>query len=151
MRGKTDKKGMEVRMDTLTLKRVHPVQGKPVHVVVEYNGQAVGTLEVPFTGWLKLKKLLEKGGEVDNREGGLLGLKVKVIGVSDGVTLPKAVVPPVKKLPPPANEMPLIYTDDEEEGELKEALEQAKQDAAVEERAATAEELVRSLRGESNG
>jgi hypothetical protein len=134
-------------MDTLTLKRVHPVQGKPVHVVAEYNGQVVGQLEVPFTGWLKLKKLLEKGGEADKREGGLLGLKVKVIGVSEEVALLK----PVLTRKTSVDSIPIVYTDDEEEGELKEALEQAKQDAAVEERAATAEELVRSLRGESNG
>jgi len=71
----------------------------------------------------------------------LLGFEVKVVGVM------AAVVPPVKKSPPPANEMPLV--PDEEEGELKEALEQAELDEVQEPAPATADELVRSLRGET--
>ena len=67
-------------MDKLVLARTQPIQGQPVSVAVLWNEEAVGELLVPFTAWLKLKKLLEKGLEMDAREDHALQVKLTIRG-----------------------------------------------------------------------
>ena len=67
-------------MDKLVLERTQPVQGQPVDVFVRWNDYNVGTLSFDFKAWLKFKKLLEKGLEMDAREDHALQLKLTVKG-----------------------------------------------------------------------
>ena len=67
-------------MDKLVLARTQPIQGQPVSVAVLWNDEAVGELLVPFAAWLKLKKLLEKGLEMDAREDHALQVKLTIRG-----------------------------------------------------------------------
>ena len=67
-------------MDKLVLARTQPIQGQPVSVTVLWNDEAVGELLVSFTAWLKLKKLLEKGLEMDAREDHALQVKLTIRG-----------------------------------------------------------------------
>lgn len=67
-------------MDKLTLLRTQPVQGHPVYVDVLWNNEKIGELDLPFQGWLKFKRLLEKGLELDARENKGLDMQVKIAG-----------------------------------------------------------------------
>jgi hypothetical protein len=68
-------------MDKLTLQRVSPKPGQAVSVAVLWNEESCGTLLVPWKGWIKLKKLLEKGIEADAREQKPLQLRLLIEGV----------------------------------------------------------------------
>ena len=70
--------------DVLALKRSQPVQGKPVNVKVEWNGEKVGYLHLPFAAWIKLNRLLGHGVEMDKKEDRKLNVRVKVEGLEDG-------------------------------------------------------------------
>lgn len=74
---------MNPKFDNLTLIRTQPVQGQPVHVNVLWNGAKCGDLVLPFSAWLKLKRLLEKGKDMDARENNALGLNLSVRGVQE--------------------------------------------------------------------
>lgn len=67
-------------MDRLILERTQPVQGQDVQVTVLWNGLIVGELNLGFKMWLKFKKLLEKGVEMDAREDHQLDVKLTVTG-----------------------------------------------------------------------
>lgn len=67
-------------MDRLTLERTQPVQGKPVEVTVLWNDEEIGLLVFGFAGWLKFKKLLEKGLEMDARENYALQMRLNIRG-----------------------------------------------------------------------
>lgn len=67
-------------MDKLTLLRTQPVQGHPVYVDVLWNGDKVGELDMPFQGWIKLQRLVQKGLEMDARENKGLQLQLHVAG-----------------------------------------------------------------------
>lgn len=67
-------------VDKLTLQRTQPVQGHQVYVDVLWNGDKVGELDLPFTGWIKFNRLLQKGIELDARENKALNISVKVEG-----------------------------------------------------------------------
>lgn len=71
----------ETKIDRLTIRRSQPVQGQQVDVLMDWNGQFVGELRLPFGAWLKFKRLLEKGVEQDGRENYGLALKVNVKGI----------------------------------------------------------------------
>lgn len=64
-------------MDKLTIERTQPVQGKQVEATVLWNEEHIGDLYFDFTAWLKFKRLLEKGMEMDTREDH--GLKLKLV------------------------------------------------------------------------
>lgn len=72
---------MNAQVDRLTVRRSQPVQGQPVDVLVDWNGQFIGELRLPFTGWLKFKRLLEKGIEGDARENYALQVKLSIQGI----------------------------------------------------------------------
>lgn len=85
---------MAKNVDRLKLLRVQPVQGRPVEVRVLWNDAPVGWLELPFTGWLKFKKLLEAGLEQDARADHALQLKLSIAGMqADGPPAPTAQAP----------------------------------------------------------
>jgi hypothetical protein len=69
------------KQDVLTIRRSQPVQGQQVDALVDWNGQFVGELRLPFGGWLKFKRLLEKGIEMDGRENYGLGVRVTFTGL----------------------------------------------------------------------
>jgi hypothetical protein len=135
--------------DTLLIQRSQPVQGAQVAAKVFWNGVAVGELTLPFTGWIKINRLLQKGTELDQREGGQVQVRYKVSG--DGaVTLPKAVSPvrtPVVK-PLQTEEFDPDIAAAERQAKLDEAQGGPEQQAAQPLVAVTADELVKSLRGE---
>jgi hypothetical protein len=92
------------KQDVLTIRRSQPVQGQQVDALVDWNGQFVGELRLPFGGWLKFKRLLEKGIEMDARENYGLGVRVTFTG------LPQ-VEPPIDAPQPakPAERRPPAY------------------------------------------
>lgn len=86
-------------MDKLVLERTQPVQGNPVDVRVSWNGEMVGELTFTFQGWLKFKKLLEKGLEMDAREDHALNMKLSVVGmgvVAKGESYPQGKTQPYR-------------------------------------------------------
>ena len=136
--------------DVFMVKRSHAVQGQTVTALFAYNDEDIGSLVLPFRAWVKLKRLLENGVAHDQREGNALKVKVKVQGLEEVPPLQNPPTPPVGQLrfvQAPTEGIPIIYTDDEDDPDIAAAEQQAKHDAAVEGRAATAEQLVQSLRG----
>lgn len=77
--------------DKLVVSRTQAVQGHPVAVFLEWNGEPIGELEMPFGAWLKFKRLLEKGVEQDARENYALQLKLSIKGIA---VLEPAMLPP---------------------------------------------------------
>jgi hypothetical protein len=71
-------------MDKLVLERTQPVQGQRVDVAMLWNDESLGEISFDFHAWLKFKRLLEKGLELDARENHGLDLKLIVKG-RDGV------------------------------------------------------------------
>ena len=67
-------------MDKLILERTQPIQGQRVGVKVKWNDVAVGGLSFEFKAWLKFKRLLELGMEMDARADHGLDLKLVVRG-----------------------------------------------------------------------
>jgi len=149
------------QVDVFTVRRSHAVQGRDVEAYFDYNGTHVGRLTLPFAGWVKLKRLLENGVTYDQREGNALKVKVKVMGLEEEQAV--AIVLPLKTPHPPETryevgqpqfqrvntEGTVQVQDDDYDEDIAVAEQQAKHDIAVEQRAATSEQLVRSLRGES--
>lgn len=128
--------------DVLTLRRTRPVQGQPVAVAVEWNGQPLGTLEFPFVGWIKMQKLLQKGAELDGREGHLLGVKLNIKGTTEDPKQPQLIVAA------PITAISVEQDDLEAEDALAIAEIEAQAQSASEGHGAThTEQLVRSLRG----
>ena len=66
--------------DRLVLERTQPVQGQRVDVLVLWNGQGIGEVSFEFQAWLKFKRLLEKGMDLDAREDHSLNLRLTVKG-----------------------------------------------------------------------
>lgn len=82
--------------DKLVLERTQPVQGQRVDVLVVWNGEGVGEISLPFEAWIKVKKLLEMGVEMDARQDHQLNIKLTVKGrsvVAVGDRYPTAVQP----------------------------------------------------------
>ncbi len=84
-------------MDVLTILRTQPVQGQPVTAGLLWNDEAIGTLDMPFAAWIKVKRLLEKGLEMDARENYALKLKLSIKG-AEGVALQPETAQPVDHL-----------------------------------------------------
>ena len=129
---------MAEQIDVFTIKRSRST-AEVVRASVSYNDVDTGTLELPARAWVKLKRLLENGIAHDKREGNALKVKVKVVGLEE--------VPPLKTLPTPPERNILTLDDNDYDPDIAAAEQQARHDAAVEGRAATAEQLVKSLRG----
>lgn len=128
------------KIDRLVLHRSQPVQGQQVHVVVEWNNAKVGELELPFGAWLKVKRLLEKGIEMDGRENYALQLKLSVQGIDAapavaGPTGPAKILLAVGK----RKAAPVVELDDDDDADIAAAEAAAKQDAL-------ADTVARSLR-----
>ena len=89
--------------DRLNLIRTKPVQGKPVTVKFQWNDTDAGLIELPFTGWLKFKSLLQKGMEMDAREGSALGMKFSIGGTTEALApeTPMSPARPEEPLSPP--------------------------------------------------
>lgn len=56
-----------------------------MYVDVLWNNEKIGELDLPFQGWLKFKRLLEKGLELDARENKGLDMQVKIAGKDVGL------------------------------------------------------------------
>lgn len=67
-------------MDKLVIERSQPVQGQIVEATLVWNDVVLGELMLPFTAWLKFKRVIEKGLELDAREGHGLGVKISFQG-----------------------------------------------------------------------
>ena len=141
----------DIAIDVLTLCRTQPVQGKPVAVQMQWNGQSCGELHLPFTAWIKLNRLLSYGIEADRKEQGKLQVKVQVKGASAAELQSRTIS--------------LSASEEDDDEDIRMAEQQARldttaaaaKDAQVEITAATAPaqvaQLVRSLRteGDSDG
>ena len=79
--------------DKLVVSRTQAVQGHPVAAQLEWNGEPIGELEMPFGAWLKFKRLLEKGVEQDARENYALQLKLSIKGMAPAPEVIRAIPP----------------------------------------------------------
>jgi hypothetical protein len=135
------------QIDTLTIQRSQPVQGAQVTAKVSWNGVAAGELVLPFTGWIKLNRLLQKGTELDQREGGQVQVRYRVSGDGAVATVKSKPVLPVRTVAvAPAEEFDPDIAAAEQQAKLDEKLTWVQRDEAQGE-PATAEALVKSLRG----
>lgn len=142
----------QIPPDVLMLKRTQPVQGKPVDVRVEWNGQWVGNLKLPFTAWIKFNRLLSHGVEMDKKEDHKLNVKVKVEGIDAEPAMELIPQPVVTQRPVPVPYHGGIsnFAAEDEDEDIKAAEQQARLDAAEEaiheSQERQQEQLVRSLR-----
>lgn len=135
-------------VDLLTVLRSQPVQGQSVQIRIQYNDWPVATGTMPFVGWIKLNKLLQKGMELDARENHGLQLRLKIAGLPEGSGVPAGLSGNLA-IASRGSVSLLAQAEQEAEAEgdedLKAVIEAEKAQAPVVEE----DELVRSLRGES--
>lgn len=125
-------------MDLILIERSRPVHGQPVSIAISWNGKFAVMGELPFMAWIKLNKLLQKGMELDTREGNPLGVKVVIKGLaSPGIGNHEERLQQHFNSPSPVLPVP---EDDEDATDL-EAVKQAEAQTVV------TDELVKSLRG----
>lgn len=120
------------RQDKLVVSRTQAVQGHPVAAQLEWNGEPIGELEMPFGAWLKFKRLLEKGVEQDARENYALQLKLSI----KGITAPPQEAAPQELVAAVLNTSAPVDDDPDADPAIRQA-----------EAAAAAEQRIRTARG----
>jgi hypothetical protein len=148
------------QIDVLMIRRSQPQQDREVRTELWWNGEAAGLMRLPFAAWIKFNRLLQKGIELDSREGKPLKVKVQVEGAQFDeirVALPysRAVVPVTRLAPqrevfaaPEADRAERAERADDEELIVAQRADDREEQLA-EVRRATEAKLVRSLKPES--